>query len=629
MGEDVELCLEVQVDPASKKILSNPERCRSALLDVTVVKPKEFEAFGTHRTNTLRADEVRKLISSMEKQRRKKQKVMDKLKDDDTIIKIRKHDEFSNHRQPFRKQFPKYRDRISPTAPVDDLERKDFIGIAESVEPLFCEIRRSLKNVETRITDMQDINLVISQTTFDATASEEYMYSRRKKPSRLSPQTSQIPHRVNPAVYRMEAPHDLRSLILSKNRDNVLGKGDKVEGRCLCENCGIVGLLMECQKHPLLNELSESPSPSQHSSFFTRKKRTKVDVANVENWKPKADESAYIKHLSNRVKLLEERLAAQEERVVPKDYFKKIITKMVTNFSPKIFKSRSDISMPCRDKKKPQKPPSPKPIEKTRHLSKSIQCCNTNVTYRRRLTKNDKSTLTDDHIAYGGYVWKWGEEVLKPGADLKNRIVTLLTDILSKLALSDKSSAETTKLKGSVKSEKYDTEHLKKFMKRMNTKVFNAQIDPKAKFLTDDYPKREKVSFGPVLPEFAQKSREKVKSHQRREEKKNIDVSYVNPKLSSWRKESGHHNVEPEEALGKQEFLKIVSKAKQNQKDVLWKNIWNQAKANGQTKSDKITIKIPCQGGKEGQKFFETEITIGEVEELLNGVQGCEVCKNW
>jgi hypothetical protein len=74
--------------------------------------------------------------------------------------------------------------------------------------------------------------------------------------------------------------------------------------------------------------------------------------------------------------------------------------------------------------------------------------------------------------------------------------------------------------------------------------------------------------------------------------------------------------------LGKQEFLKIVSKAKQHQKEILWKNIWNQARANGQNKEDKITIKIPYQGkeSKGENDMFETELTIGEVEEILKGV---------
>lgn len=73
--------------------------------------------------------------------------------------------------------------------------------------------------------------------------------------------------------------------------------------------------------------------------------------------------------------------------------------------------------------------------------------------------------------------------------------------------------------------------------------------------------------------------------------------------------------------LGKEEFFKIVTKAKQHQKDILWKNIWNQANANGQTKEDKITIKIPVQnkGSKIEHHIVETEISIGEIEKILKG----------
>lgn len=557
MGEDVELCLEVQVDPASKKILSNPEKCKSTLLDVTVVKPKELEAFGTQRTNILRADEVRKLITSLEKQRRKKQKYLDQLKYDDTIIKVRRHNDFYDNHHRSRKPFTKHKERISSTSPIDDLERKDFIGIAESVEPLFCEIRRSLKNVETRITNMQDINLVISQTTIGATASEEYVFPKQKNRNPL-PNAKNL---RNQSVYRVETgPQDLKSILLCQNKQNkFLERGDKIEGKCLCENCGIVGLLMECQKHPMLSELSESPAPSEHKQILTNPKKSKVtNYAHVKH--DTSSDAAYISQLTKRVKVLEERLAMQEEKVVPKDYFKKIITKMVNNFSPKVLRSKSDISMPYSERTSRRSAKHEKcPIHssragKSQHTksTETVNCFNASLHYpsprrRRASNKNDKSTITDDDIYFGGNIWRWGEEILRPGIDLKNRIITLLNDILSKFTITEKGSSETTKLTDSVKGENYNSETIKKFMKHINTNVFNAQINTKSKFLTGDYARDKKDDpyqnlRSTALTEFSRRSHEenleKMRMNQPKRENKNIDVSYVNPKLSLWRTES-------------------------------------------------------------------------------------------
>ncbi|RZB39847.1 hypothetical protein BDFB_004578 [Asbolus verrucosus] len=629
MEEDVELCLEVQVDPASKRILSNPEKCRSTLLDVTVVKPKEMEAFGTQRTNTLRADEVRKLITSMEKQRRKKQKFLDKLKYDDTIIKVRKHDDSDRYRRS-RKSYSKHRDRISSASPIDDLERKDFIGITESVEPLFCEIRRSLKNVETRITNMQDINLMISQTTVDESASEVFPRRRKRSPfanrNRLK----------NPSVYRVEtAPHNLRSVLVCKNKDRYFGRGEKVEGKCLCENCGIIGLLMECQKHPLLSELSESQSPS--SECNRRKKRARFNVSKFDDTERKNyDDIAYINQLTKRVKLLEERLALQEERVVPKEYFKKIMSKVGSNFSPKLFKAKSEISEACSGKQGKKMKIDEKLVKTSMLFDKAfpcqsnenLKCFRANLNYNKMKEhksphdKNDKSTNTHDDY-YSGHIWRWGEEILKPGIDLKNRIVTLLTDILSKFALSENCSTDTSLKAG--KPDDFTSEAFKKLIKHANTRVFNAEIDTKRKFLarddqaTNDGVKSEKNrNFG------GHKTALKHGEYHEKKESapygKNINVSYVNPKLNQWRKDSHSELKAEDNAKGKEEFLKIVAKAKQYQKDVLWRNIWNQAKANTQTRDDKITIKIPGSGkDSKGNVMLETELTIGEVEEILRG----------
>lgn len=65
------------------------------------------------------------------------------------------------------------------------------------------------------------------------------------------------------------------------------------------------------------------------------------------------------------------------------------------------------------------------------------------------------------------------------------------------------------------------------------------------------------------------------------------------------------------------EFLRTLSRTKDSDKERLWESIWAQAKANGQTKQDKVTIQLPRKNGSEFNDMIEIEFTIGEIEYML------------
>lgn len=583
MQENVPMSLDVQVDEVSKKILANPEKCRSVLLDVTVIKPKELEVFGTEMTNTLTAQEVRKLISSLEKQRRNQLKYIKNLKNDDTIIKVKKH-------EPSRKD-GKFRPASS--------ERKDFVGVSESVEPLFCEIRRSLKNVETRITNMQDINLVISQTTTDH-ASQEFIYHKKRVDSVHSEGVDRF--KADSYVYRAsEKPYnDLKPLLKPPNHKNPK-KEHNYEGKCYCENCGVIGLLSECQKHPLMSELRESQPPtSVRKDFCHLDCSKKIKTRFNDELSDDLDQSGfYLNHLTQRVRILEERLALQEKQSVPKEYFKRIITNVMKNITPKIFSPKSNPDLlnetkffPQDDFKKfPFSPP-----KSSRSGREPVTCFRTNTGEFKNFThKTDKSTFTDYEYT-NPHFWRWGEDILKPGIDLKNRIITLMHDILIKFTLVDRDSVAKMKQNYGYEIPKSCTSEVK---------IYNIEVknEKQAQSRSD--------RFDSCLFEDKKESVTRNYKHKVAERDKNVNVSYLNPKLMNWK-------ADPNQVSAKEEFIKIVSRAKGAQKEMLWKNIWNQAKINGQSRDDKITIKIPVLKNTGSNEMFQTELTIKEVEEVLS-----------
>lgn len=77
-SKNLELSLEVELDEEVRNIIRNPEKCPSALLDVTVIKPKGLDQYTTN-TQTLKTDQIKKLIGSMKLDSKDKRLLMDKL----------------------------------------------------------------------------------------------------------------------------------------------------------------------------------------------------------------------------------------------------------------------------------------------------------------------------------------------------------------------------------------------------------------------------------------------------------------------------------------------------------------------------------------------------------------------
>lgn len=71
----------------------------------------------------------------------------------------------------------------------------------------------------------------------------------------------------------------------------------------------------------------------------------------------------------------------------------------------------------------------------------------------------------------------------------------------------------------------------------------------------------------------------------------------------------------------KSKFLKRLSKTKTGKHETFWHSIWNQAKAHGKSKQDKVTIQVPIESDsrcdpRKTPEVTEVELTIADIESM-------------
>ncbi|KAF2894986.1 hypothetical protein ILUMI_11186 [Ignelater luminosus] len=540
--ENVELSLEVEIADSLKHLIVSPERHDSALLDVTIVRPTDLDCVpGLENSNTLafKSSEVRNLIASMERQKQQKKKLIEECKrkaasskmnpiNETHMVKshtsstqlIAKKEEHSSalHKRRLKRsensRNPRTDIAVSSAPPKcsirADYRLDNFRNIKNGkaapiaiLKPLVGEIKESLKSLEATIGQVGDQNI-------------ERKEHRKKKQDKLYLSTSESnissdfiqdtkhlaeAHKGDHThqVYAAPNTYDkLRTLLACQNPDR---KDEENEKPCLCQHCGMVGLLVESQKRPIVpvptgppkksdtfwpkpenvNEKGESECRKDH----TRSRHAIDKPKNIEDLKTKvSDDASYwiIRELSTRLEALEVRVAAQEQRAVPKEYFKRIINKLwhrnnpdgsqfimrannmdrnvrlkdhSTQYSVESFenslKSKRDIK-PVKHRnvqiqQNTRKSCCVNPVfivqdhempplcnELQDNFSKNVSAKAVNAVSDFFVKKSDSGKKCDDPIipkeksSPMDTFWKWGEEIIKPGFDLKTKILSLLDE---------------------------------------------------------------------------------------------------------------------------------------------------------------------------------------------------------
>lgn len=219
----------------------------------------------------------------------------------------------------------------------------------------------------------------------------------------------------------------------NKNREN-----EKSGTPCMCQHCGIVGVLVQSQKGPIAPfPPLEETSPQRQARPQRRevKHRKVMDVAR----KRSIDQLQLLREINSRIKNLERRIAIQEETAVPKEYLKHILHKVLTHYStrnvqandPKLrnnstqYSSRNIGESPNMIDKRRKEETATRKYYQVHTMLDDHQNWLDGSNNKRKV--NDKTT-EEEHL-----YWLWGEEVVKPGCDLKNKILNLLEDKLKVL----------------------------------------------------------------------------------------------------------------------------------------------------------------------------------------------------
>lgn len=294
--------------------------------------------------------------------------------------------------------------------------------------------------------------------------------------------------KVNQIYTTPKTFHELGSMFQCKNKSRKESNG-KTEMPCTCENCAIVSVVTDSQKRPFATEATYDPRDSTAKRDSTKKR--KVSYYSDEH----TECQHYFRYLSAKIKTLEARIHAQEDRAVPKEYFKKIIAKLISNTSKTATPSQVNLTSSLKRTKDPQykgystDDHSYENFKNKHHARAFVIQPNDTKTFTRPSSKKTSSSVNDTPL------WKWGEEVLRPGIDIKNKIVQLLEETMKNLRWSKPSSAKSD---------------MKDVVDEMSQNLYKT---------VHDIPEREEAAY------------RRKDSHRRRSSKggSSVNVSYINP----------------------------------------------------------------------------------------------------
>lgn len=503
--ENVEVTLELEIAESHRNV-RNQRRQRACGLDITIVEPLQTRESQRRRCGVYPC-KMRSLPSSVKREKLLEEcktklrgnEEVDSKEPDGVPRKLTAKKDECDRKDKSRPAYAKCkrmkRDIGVTSTPItsdnkSSMNRKfdcltgegDIISLsADAAKPLFGDIRVSMREVEAKMVGIGDHKRRVKEHTkcksvsSDATNSDEYLFYKQKVtiPAVVVGDNA---HKVYAAVKTFD---HVRAALACQNPD--VNEQHKPDRPCLCQHCGMLGVLVDSQKRPIISESEELTS----DDFL--KPKNESDIPDAAQWKNIVNETI-ISDLYERVRILEIRLQEHEQRAVPRDYFKRVINKIVAYINP-----RYDTVLHFDNIQKPMKKTistqcSTATIRKDRksrkrehysvhpvlvEQSKNLSCIRIN--FQRDSTDTDKNGLKTleksvtesvNKISNIDSFWKWGEEIIKPGIDIKDKIMSLLEEKLTNL----KAAANTNvKAEVSVKCDSNKTLFLKGSDQKLNS----------------------------------------------------------------------------------------------------------------------------------------------------------------
>nr|CAH7741491.1 unnamed protein product [Callosobruchus chinensis] len=653
--DDVGLCLEVEMDEEVKDIITSPEKCASTLLDVTVIKPKE-KTYTTQK-RTMSGAEVRQFMAAMNvdpkqkqqhaeqrqyvdyssgdginnpsaKDKKRREKKCDVSEDNKVYylddpeffeqIKYllqRETEASSKGRKQCRvRELAKIIGRLVAACPAmrfgylytKSLEQEKYLALKHSkgAYDSIMQIRDHLKNdVEWRIRNLPCSNNLIrkdyaSGSGWGAHANDISCHGFRSEEEKK--------HHINYVQQVYTTPktfYDPNKAFPCENKYRL--ENDKPLSPCLCKNCAIVGIVTDSQKRPFATE--DMIDPREYNPIRRREKEDPRQKRYVSFEGDHLSCQLYFKQLSARIRELEARLAMQEEKAVPKYYFRRIISQLVTHINktvPNHVKAQSSTyrkySPPepcrdCRDKRDKCNLPYHRYVVQPMIIEEPV----TGDYPVRTEAEKDPNIIPVIHTsAKDGHpttqrsssTWNWRDEILKPGIDLKNKIIALMEEKLNVLKWS---------------KEKPKEDELKDFVDELSNNLYmTVNRLPAQKNEESKYKPTTSAPTGSTLKKEA------------------VSFAYVNPKMSKWQefqeskisiilKNESHVSIN----CDKSEIIQSILNIKEKHRRKLWKRIQQHT----QSESDKVSIQFP-RNHEQGENV-QIEYTVGELKHLLLGTK--------
>nr|CAH7741492.1 unnamed protein product [Callosobruchus chinensis] len=542
--DDVGLCLEVEMDEEVKDIITSPEKCASTLLDVTVIKPKE-KTYTTQK-RTMSGAEVRQFMAAMNVDPKQKQQHAEQ----------RQYVDYSSG------------DGINNPSAKDKKRREKKCDVSEDNKVYYLDDPEFFEQIK-----------YLLQRETEASSKVQQVYT--------TPKTFYDPNKAFPCEnkYRLE--------------------NDKPLSPCLCKNCAIVGIVTDSQKRPFATE--DMIDPREYNPIRRREKEDPRQKRYVSFEGDHLSCQLYFKQLSARIRELEARLAMQEEKAVPKYYFRRIISQLVTHINktvPNHVKAQSSTyrkySPPepcrdCRDKRDKCNLPYHRYVVQPMIIEEPV----TGDYPVRTEAEKDPNIIPVIHTsAKDGHpttqrsssTWNWRDEILKPGIDLKNKIIALMEEKLNVLKWS---------------KEKPKEDELKDFVDELSNNLYmTVNRLPAQKNEESKYKPTTSAPTGSTLKKEA------------------VSFAYVNPKMSKWQefqeskisiilKNESHVSIN----CDKSEIIQSILNIKEKHRRKLWKRIQQHT----QSESDKVSIQFP-RNHEQGENV-QIEYTVGELKHLLLGTK--------
>ncbi|XP_030756733.1 uncharacterized protein LOC115882681 [Sitophilus oryzae] len=586
-SKNIELCLEVEMDDEVRDIMKSPEKCPSALLDVTVIKPKGPDKFTTEK-QTLKTNQVRELIAAMNLGNDSRKSLIGKLFGDNAALA------------------DKARKREEPKSTEASPRRKKKLALSSKCRQTIME---------------EPVKLEQGDNPYATDETNSLVYSLYNQKINL-PKSSMTPDQQ---IYTTPKTYDNIRKMFACTNDMKQSNNSKPDQPCMCQNCAIVGILTDSQKKPFATE--PMPDPTESKDWKFRRPSRKKSVAFKHNELPSGSLSpdqynAVLDHLSSRIAELEKRVALQEERAVPKDYFKKIITKLVNHLTKLTHYTTEDKASTYNHRH--SKDPQP-PYNQFRFSDKQHRFF-TNAAFIDHAFKVPAEkeldpkpcTSSEPQRATSEGIWKWGEEILSSGRDFKNKVILLLEGTLQNLKKGYKADGPNR------------NDDLQAFIEELTSNL--------AKTL-----ETKSQAPNPVVP-LAREKR-KTQETKRNETKQSliskvskkrgsgVNVAYVNPRMTRWPEESAaSFRVDSTDCevlkdrmndalkrTHKTHFLKILESTNTRDRYKLWQSIYNRALDNRQNKKDLVTVQIPDP--RDRRRMIPIEFTIEDLEKLLTNVK--------